>query len=185
LTTSGRDIAKLSVIEDEEEILLLPYSCLDVIEVTDLPGQPLYVKLREVHIPRSLKVLFWVDDNPENNLKFMLESERRGVSVVCCTTTKNALRVMKDYLWLAYIKEADFRVVTDMVRDEEGDLVLDAGIRLVQSLREDLHYTHPILIYCGDTKKAHGNCVAKGFRDNIFISSLENEVLEFISFKPI
>ncbi len=79
----------------EQEVILLPYSYLRVVEVRDQEGVPAYfsvyviattivdasryVKLREIHVPRGLKVVFWVDDNPQNNFGYIWELERIGI----------------------------------------------------------------------------------------------------------
>jgi len=183
--TSAHDISKLSMFPTEEEVVLLPYSYFDVIEVTDIPGKPAYVKLREVSVPRALQVIFWVDDKPSNNLQYIWEVERKGISVVCCTSTDSALRVLQEYKWLLYMDNASFRIVTDMTRDEEGTLVRDAGIVLVQKLRKNYGYTHPIMIFCGNAARAKETCASKGLVSNVFVTSSEQEIRDFVGFKPL
>lgn len=39
---------------------------------------PRYVKLKEVAAPKDLRVVFWVDDNPNNNLTQMQQLEASG-----------------------------------------------------------------------------------------------------------
>jgi len=73
---SSRDISRFSVYSTEDGVLLLPYSCLEIVDVIDKPGQPALVQLGEIPIPRGPKVVFWVDDNPENNYKIAATFER-------------------------------------------------------------------------------------------------------------
>ena len=129
---SSKDISKISVYSKEEEVLLLPYSCFEVIDVEDIANQPSLVKLREIPVPRGSRVVFWVDDNPENNYRFGRELELAGVSCVFCTSTKDALYIISSYRWLLYFDNADFRIVTDMVRYEDGIPNYTAGIDLLK-----------------------------------------------------
>ncbi len=35
--------------------------------------------MRETQVPRGMKVVFWVDDNPQNNLECIWEFEKTGI----------------------------------------------------------------------------------------------------------
>jgi len=180
---SSRDISSISVFAEEEEILMLPYSCLEVIDVIEAPKKPVYVKLREIPIPRAPKVVFWVDDNPENNYPLAWEVEERNISCVFCVSTKDALRVIDNYRWLLYFHQADFRIITDMVRYEDGIANYTAGIDLVEKLFKDYKYNFEVLIYCQDTVRAKANCDAKKLKGPFSITNDAKKVQQFLNFK--
>lgn len=72
---TAREISGISMYSGEEEVLLMPHCHFQVVDVQDNPKQPAIVHLREIAIPRGPKVLFWVDDNPENNVKLITKIE--------------------------------------------------------------------------------------------------------------
>jgi ubiquitin C len=140
----------------------------------------MYVKLREIPIPRSLKVVVWVDDEPENNFNWIREVESLGISVVICTSTEEAIFILENYSWLLSIDGSDFRVVTDMVRLEKGKWNYTAGIDLITSMREQFQYHHKILIYCKDTKKASE--AVQGFKE-VYVTAEVKALREFLNYK--
>jgi len=179
---SSRDVSSISIYAEEEEILMLPYSCLEVLDVIETPKQPVFIKLREIPIPRAPKVVFWVDDNPENNYHLAKEVEEKGISCVFCVSTKDALRVIDNYRWLLYFHKADFRIITDMVREEEGKINYTAGIDLVEKLFKDYQYNFEVLIFCQDTVRAKANCEAKKLKGPFSITNDTKKVKEFLNF---
>jgi len=102
-TITARDISPVSVFPKEQEVLLMPYSALEVVKAEHHKGLPDMIYLREIPVPRGNKVVFWVDDNPENNLGIMHELEKKGISCVACVSTKDAIRVMSNYRWLLHM----------------------------------------------------------------------------------
>ena len=179
---SSRDVSSISIYAEEEEILMLPYSCLEVLDVIEKPKEPVYVKLREIPIPRAPKVVFWVDDNPENNYSLAREVEEKGISCVFCVSTKDALRVIDNYRWLLYFHKADFRIITDMVRYEDDVPNYTAGIDLAEKLFKDYQYNFDVLIFCQDTARAHTNCEAKKLKGPFSITNDVKKVKEFLNF---
>jgi len=185
---SSREISQLSFYPNEEEVLLLPYSHFQIVEV--LPSnveedKPAVVKMREVPVPQSTKVVFWVDDNPQNNVKWIKELHKQEISVVCATTTQQALSLLDTYKWLLYLDEADIRVVSDMVRIEEDKdkPIFDAGVQFVSKLRER-GFGHKVLIFCKDVKAARNNCISAGVmnEDNLIITASTKNLLAFLHF---
>jgi len=182
---SGRDISKLSIFPKEEEILLLPYSHFEVIDVIDTPNEPAIIKLREVQVPRGSKVTFWVDDNPQNNFKEIRVLEKEGVSIVCCQSTEEAFKLLDTYKWLLYLNNADFRVVTDMVRVENGQYNYYAGLDLIKGLRKTYNYGHQVLIYCNDVAAAQKNCTDQVLTDKVYVAKERSKLKKFIQFQSI
>lgn len=92
-TISSRDISSISEYASNQEILLLPYVSFEVIDVKEEVGKPLYVKLKEISVPRSFKVVFWVDNDVENYYKYEKEIELNGGSVIFSTNNFDGYRV--------------------------------------------------------------------------------------------
>lgn len=109
------------------------------------------MKLKEVPVPQSAKIVLWVDDHPENNTKWVQELHKRGVSVLYSTNTKEALELLSTYSWMLQLNDGDIRIVTDMVRDEyQGDsnkIVTNylAGIDFIRQLRKTYAFGHKVV----------------------------------------
>ncbi len=179
---SSRDISSISVFPTEDEVIMTPYSCFEVVDVIKKAGKPAYVKLREIPTPRTPKVVFWTDDIPEGNHHITKEIEKKGISCVFCVSTKDALTVIKKYRWLLYFANADFKIVSDMVREEDGKWNFIAGVDLVEKLMTDYKYNFEVLIYCGNETKALENCKARKLQGRFSVTANPNKVLEFLSF---
>ena len=180
---SAKDVSQVSVYPDEEEVILLPYSCLEVMDVIQVEHGPVLIRLREIPIPRSPKVVFWVDDNPENNYRLAQELEEKNISCVFCTNTIDALKVIDNYRWLLYFNKSDFRIVTDMVRKEGENMNYTAGIDLLKALYQNYKYAFEVLVYCSDVKKAQENCEQGGLKGPYSITCESTKLIEFVNFK--
>ena len=180
---SARDISSVSVYTTEEEVIMLPHSCFEVTDVIEKSGEAVLVKLKEVPTPRAPKVVFWTDDNPENNHTIAKQIENNNDSCVFCISTKDALKVIETYRWLLYFENANFRIITDMVRDEDGKKNFTAGIDLVEELMKKYKYNFEVLIFCTDTKRAKENCDAKKLNGRFSITASFGEVQQFLNFK--
>lgn len=180
---SSRDISKVSQYTSEEEIVLLPFACFEVIDVKVEADKPLYVILKEICVPRSFNVVFWVDDNPENNYKYATELEMKGVSVVFSTTTKQAVAIIKIFRWLIYFPDSQLKIVTDMVRLEDGKMNYTAGLDLIEELCMHFKYSFPILCFCSDTVKAEQNSKDRKLKGNFKITNSAKDLKEFLFFK--
>jgi len=179
---SGRKISSLSISPLEEEVIMLPHSCFEVLEVIEETGKPVYIKLREVPTPRAPKVVFWTDDNPEHNHKIAKQIEEKDNSCVFCVSTKDALRVVEKYRWLLYFENSDFRIITDMVRHEDGVPNYNAGIDLVERLLRDFNYNFEILIFCKDVESAKKNCDERKLKGRFTITKDSSKVHQFLNF---
>ena len=168
---------------EKDKVILMPFTCLEVVSVTKNPSGRMYIKLREIPVPRGPKVLFWVDDNPENNFTEAVKLESQGISCVFCTSTQDALNVIDTYRWLLYLQRADFRIVTDMVRLEREEMNYVAGIELMQILFEDYRYGFEVLVYCNDVTKAENNCDNAKLKGPYVITSNQGKLLQFLNFE--
>ncbi len=76
-------------------------------EVTQRSELPSIIRMREVPAPKSAKVLFWVDDEPNNNLKIANKVVRKyeDLSFVPLTSTKEAIETISRYKWLIHLNE--------------------------------------------------------------------------------
>lgn len=84
--------------------------------------------------------VLWVDDRPENDALLIQQLRENGVRVTTASTTADAL---------TEIQERPYRlIVSDMSRQEDGQSRPDAGLALVQELR-DLGVDTPVIIFGG------------------------------------
>jgi hypothetical protein len=94
-TYSGRYIGDLSAVPYEEEVVLPPYTCF-IIESYDDSKELTRVKLKEIPQPctNTQNIIFWVDDNPENNneLKKAISKDIEVIDVLSTRLMKTILR---------------------------------------------------------------------------------------------
>eukprot|EP01084_Bolivina_argentea_P023310 43467_1 len=181
----GRHISKLSQFKNEEEVLFLPFCCFRVMDTKLIqPGtnmEYLYVILKQIKIPRTPKVIVWVDDKPQNNLQWIFDLERKGISVVICTSTKEAIIMLETYKWMLLLKHAEIRIVTDM--DRYGNKI--AGIELIQILRNVHKFDHKILIFTGHEKPVRKSCIEYKVTENVYVATEEDVIEKYIAFQDI
>lgn len=92
------------------------------------------------NIPSQLaRSVLWVDDNPKNNTYFIAELGDLGMSVdIALSTTEG----------VAKFERGDYRfVISDMGRKEDGKFNRDAGLDLLQAIREQ-DAEIPFVIFC-------------------------------------
>lgn len=178
-----RDISKISIFPKEEEVLLEPFATLLVEKVEEIPEKPIYIKLKEFNVPRSLKVVFWVDDQPLQNYKYAHELESQGVSVLFCTSTKEAFSLISLYRWLLYFPNAAFKIVTDMTRFEDGKENPFAGVDLIEGLCMKFKFSFDIFCYCWNVEKALKNCEDRKLKGNFKISNKVLELKQYLVFE--
>lgn len=88
-------------------------------------------------VPVASAVL-WVDDHPEENALIIDRLERNGIRVDTVESTDDGVRMLNQRRYGA--------VISDMVRNEAGAQVSDAGLRMLTAVRH--HDTKlPFLIY--------------------------------------
>ena len=175
---TGRAIGALAYNQKEEEVLLMPFWSFTVAEVHP-EEQPPRVMLEEVVMPRSPKIVLWVDDVPPHNSEYMQELEKTGVSVCYCTSIQEAVHSIEYFKWMLLLKDSEFRIFTTMALQEPpriGKYKDLAGITLVQLLRTTHKCTHPIMVFCHDT--AHAKAIFAEM--NVIVSSSKKELTEFL-----
>ena len=196
----GRDITDFSMYGDEEEVVFLPFSHFRVIKVErkeynlrrsifrSSNGNNVnsfkyyYIKLQQIQIPRSAKIVIWVDDNPKNNLKWIYRLEKRGISVIICKTTQECIGVIETYKWILYLKNAQLRIVTDMNRYDNNI----AGVELIKKLRNPPHcFDNDILIFSMRDDIAKQHCIDNNVTNNVFVTKYGNVVQKFVFFKQL
>lgn len=179
---SARDISKVTLCS-QEEFVLLPYSSFEVVDVVAATsGQPLTIKLRELAMLKSSKQLLWVDDNPEYNYYHAQPLEEKDTTVVFCTSTKDAKDLFQSHGWLLSLDDSKFRVVSDMVRDENGKPNYIAGIELLKSIFEDYNPNARSMIFCNNLQKANESAENAKLKGNFKIANQDDELEKFISF---
>ena len=187
----GRYIAPVSRYPQEEEVLFLPHSYFKVLEdpvkmKDEKSGKEyFYIKLKQLQIPRSAKIVVWVDDNPQNNKKWIHKLEKQAISVVTCLTTQEAISIMETYKWILLLRGSAIRIVTDMHRIENGIERKTAGIDLIKALREKHGFYNEILIFTGREKPTREHCEKQNTKKNVFVTTQGNVLEDFVSHKPI
>jgi methionine synthase II (cobalamin-independent) len=102
-------------------------------------------------------LLIWVDDIPSNNSDMVKGIEDRGVEVIQLTSTRMAEKWAQEFSWLLNWMDVKFKVVSDMVRVEDGVNNYYAGIDLLERFYNIKGYSTPILVFCGDTTRGKEN----------------------------
>jgi CheY-like chemotaxis protein len=81
--------------------------------------------------------VLWVDDQPDNNREARATLEQRGIEVLLCQTTAEALSLLKN--------EPFDVLITDQRRDEDGTRYDTAGYELMRQVQE-AHITVPAIL---------------------------------------
>ena len=99
-------------------------------------------------------------------------------------STKEAQLILTNYQWILKMNHGDIRIVTDMVRKENGKMVYDAGIDLVKLLRKKYKFNHKLMIFCGDVKKAKQKCLDADTTMAVYVTASSKALRSFINFEP-
>ena len=73
--------------------------------------KPIYIRMREIPIPRGLDLVIFVDDKTANNYNIAQPLELKGSSVVICTSTVDAIRVIEAFKWMTTLKNCRVRLM--------------------------------------------------------------------------
>ncbi|KAL4503992.1 hypothetical protein ABPG72_022622 [Tetrahymena utriculariae] len=186
---SAKQIFPVSIFEEEQEVLLLPFSCFLVESIHKQKGSPMIIKMKEICVPRSIQVVIWVDDNPNNNYKYAykIEKQNPNVSIVFCKSTFEAERILNQFKWIAHLEKFAIRVISDMVRvEEDGKTNQYAGIQLVELFFKQLKYNTEIMIFCNNVEQANKILLEKNFLNaRIAVTNQEDKVIKFALFQQI
>lgn len=123
------------------------------------PGETSALEAAEALPPgsASTRTALWVDDHPKNNLFEVGKLSDAGFMVTQVTSTEEAVAILR--------REQFDLVVTDMGRDERGRNVPDAGLRLLDWIRnrerEEDRPEIPVVIYCSAWAVEHYGAEAK------------------------
>jgi len=139
----------------EKEIVFRPFTTFKVGDVKiekDLSRKEdiYHIELKEAYPDlNGRKVLVWIDDVDSNEChEIMDHSERYGVTCVRLHTTNAAEDFFSRKSKLLNRNINKLRVITDMVRDEDGKRNIEAGLQLAQLLKK-LNYNQGILCFTG------------------------------------
>ena len=185
---TGRCIEKISTQPHEEEVLFFPGTVFKITKVEQSGFFTSYdtVYMEEVCLPFGDRKVFWVDDEPENNKNLMIwqESNQKGASVFWRNSSKEALDViLNGGRYLMRLNFDNLRVITDMVRKEDGVTDLFAGAKLIKGL-EGIGFNGEIAVFCGDKKNAEENCKSLGVdTDRVKFFTSKNQLRREFLFK--
>jgi hypothetical protein len=85
-TKSGKSIKKYSQFQEEEEVLIYPFTSFLITDFNS-ESDPQTATLVEMPVPSftSEKIIYWVDDNPKYNRSIIakyFDREKTGIEVV-------------------------------------------------------------------------------------------------------
>jgi hypothetical protein len=129
--------------------------------------------------------LLWVDpnDTPENTaLENSLNAERR-VQLIRVRSTADAIAMLKSTMLRNSLglTASRFRVMSNNVREENGAPNYSAGLQMGKMMRE-IGYSGPILIFCGNTKRALDTW---GQESHVLLTSSSRVAQSFARFGPL
>ena len=134
---------------------------------------------------KKKKFLAWIDSNPENNMAIVLNLDDSIQYKFFTSTLDTAVYFqINDSL----LKEGldRLRIITNMVRVENGQHNYDAGLDLIDEMRL-LNYKEPVFIYCGEVSK-HKLMQKENFKEkygDIIVETSAVKCRDFASFKNI
>jgi len=146
---SGRELDDLTFFPNEHEVVFRPYTTFYINKKT-INKDVIEIELKEAHPDiRGRKVLVWVDDVRGSEChQIMDNSEKNGVTCVHLHSTEAANDFFIRQSLLLKRSTDNFRIITDMVRNEKGKKNIEAGLHLAKSLQK-LGYTQGILCFTG------------------------------------
>jgi len=145
------------------------------------------IELKEAHPDiRGRKVLVWVDDVRDSEChKIMDHCEQMGVTCVHLHSTTDAKDFFTRQAHLLHRGIDKLRIITDMVRMENGIKNIEAGLDLARHLHA-LKYNQGILCFTGRQYLAANQ---KKFNDaglpNVYATYLTDEAKNFGKFKEL
>lgn len=109
------------------------------------------------------------------------------MEVIQLTSTDMAVRWFKEFGWIVNFLRLPMKVVTDMVREEEGRMNYFAGIDLIEALFNKIGLTTPVLIFCSSAQKGLENVESRQIRkDRIWkITNIIKDLHNYINFKEV
>ena len=204
----GRLVRDLSLHPSEMEVVFRAYSQFKIekieqdVQIDGSIDDAKYVRVTMTEICgdlRGRKVLLWVDDLPLTNSNCELRNrcEKKGVTIVPLRSTREALDFLRKNEELLNRGNKRMRIVTDMARMEARDggdgggdvkkeLIIDAGLRFVQTLKIKYGYKDPIVVFTGDRnlkdnqKKFES---AKFSTSQVKVTATESDMLTFACFE--
>jgi len=185
---SGRSLQELSLFPTEKEIVFRPFTTFQVKEVKEKPGgEFVEIALEEAYPDiRGRKVLVWIDDiNNKDRKQITDESDKNGVTVVHLHSTTEAKDFFQKHPKLLERGIDRLRIMTDMVRSEDGKENRDAGVELARNLKA-ISYNQGILCFTGPT---YFTSKCQRFKEagltNVYVTVSLQDAQSFASFSDL
>jgi len=183
---SGRSLAEISLYPTEKEIVFRPYTTFLVKKVKE-GGEFVEIELEEAYQDiRGRKVLVWIDDfNNKDRKKITNESDKQGVTVVHLHSTQEAKEFFEKHSKLLERGSDKLRIMTDMVRTENGKENKYAGVDFALHLKE-LKYSQGILCFTGHGfyKEKCEKFIQSGL-PNVYVTYSLKDAQNFASFSDL
>jgi len=188
---SGRRIEEISFFRNEREIVFRGYTSFKIMSISapkENDSEIYHVELEEVcEDIRGKKVVLWVDDLRLNNQKIQEAYEKERVTFIHMETTAKAIEFLKQQSHLLKRDLSGFRIVTDMARKENGELVIKAGLIFIQELRKLFpDYKEKIMVFTGSEHIEANRLkfVVAGMNENdVEITCESQKASDFVSFQ--
>ena len=193
-SATGRAIQDFSVFPDEQEVLFLPHSTFLIVNHTmSYDGSKHFIALRQVELGLSEYSVLWVDDHIfaekwQSKSHMELAATRSlniNVHFIPKSTTEFALSFLRSPFGQRLKNRVQFRIVTDMKRDNEPESPDDAGIRLVKEVRK-MGFRNECLIFCNYLPKVNELVQTEltgGERRHLSVSSKLDDLRKFVQFE--
>jgi len=145
------------------------------------------ILLKEAHSDvRGRQVLVWVDDSSDYERHTIADKgEEKYVTCVHLHSTKEALKFFKKRQQQLLKRGIDqLRIMTDMVRTENGKQNIEAGLELARELKQ-LSYNQGILCFTGSTYlDQNREKFKKAGLPNVYATARRIDAENFAKFNP-
>lgn len=110
----------------------------------------------------------------------MFKLKASGLEVLQLTSTIMAREWMKIFYGFIQTKKIPLRMITDMVRNENGTVNTEAAIDWLDILEREFEYTEQVLVYCDREEQAYMTIDSRGVdRKRVQVTRRRDDVLEF------
>ena len=160
---TGKIIDEYSLYPNNREVIFAPYTYFLVEKVKE--GELMdEVWLSEMTSPVTFQknIILWVDDNPKNNTNQIDRIlAQKDIEILQVTSTTIAEKWVKEFGWLLNWKGLEFKLISDMAREEgvadEKSFNEFAGLDLLERLYTIHGITAHTLIFCGNAARGNEN----------------------------
>ena len=166
---------------NEEKILQIPYSFLEII-LQENESSKFVLQLKILEVPIYDKIIIWVDDQKEQNYKYLAKFKGKKISFVFCESTNECIIMLKNFKWLLILEESEMCIISDMTRYEKISKTNNqfAGLELFKLINDYIKLNLNKLIFTNDKKKVEKMFKEDSFEDAYVLAEDNKELFKFI-----